>query len=199
MNVPRTDSARDEQEAPKRKSLISKIDITLLVVLWVITGWGVVAERLSSDDNLYMSDSAKFYISISIPLSTSAAAIIKSIQVGMEIKSDRIAAREAREVPNINADTVIIEQPRTESRRCSRHHSDEIEHNLGERGSGMPKRPNKNIIGNLDEYTRRQCYSLPTLKLGKVESHSTLTHNYVDDSYHDSISSTDAYTMSDEL
>ena len=60
------DASRDSNEAPRRKSQISKIDIILLVILWVITAWGIAAERLISDENTYMSERSKFYISISI-------------------------------------------------------------------------------------------------------------------------------------
>ena len=129
------DASRDSNEAPRRKSQISKIDIILLVILWVITAWGIAAECLISDENTYMSERSKFYISISIPIATSAAALLKSIQVGMEIKSEHVAEREHQEaINNINAGTVIIEQPAhdKEQRRCSRHHSvnDEIEESL---------------------------------------------------------------------
>lgn len=177
----------DHPQAIERKSQISKIDVTLLVILWVITAWGIVAERLASDENIYMSESAKFYISISIPIGTSAAALMKSIQVGMEIKSDHVAEREHREAINtINADTVIIEQPQTSHCSC-RHSTEEDSHRpdndelkmVPDMNDVMPRRPMRNLLKNIDE---RRCRSMPTLQRPALASLS-----YIDNSFEESV------------
>lgn len=69
------------------KKKISKVNVITVVFLWLITAWGIIAEKLTDDENIYLSDSTKFWIGITIPVSTSLVAVIKSIQVGMEIKS----------------------------------------------------------------------------------------------------------------
>lgn len=73
----------------KRKSKISKINITLLVILTLATTWGFICNKLVSDENVYMDSQTKFYIGLAAPLANTITALVESIQVGMDVKSDR--------------------------------------------------------------------------------------------------------------
>lgn len=71
-------------------SSISKVDVALMVFFWLISTWGYVAQYLISDEEDHISKDAKYWVGMTIPISTSLAALFKSIQVGMEVKEDRI-------------------------------------------------------------------------------------------------------------
>lgn len=180
--------------ATVRKPHFSKFDIIILILLWLVSAWSIAADRLISEDNEYMSQRAKYYISLSIPIATSAAAALKSVQVAIEVKSERDSAREAREAAveavirarrneniNINVapnDISRAELPRTESRSCRRRSLE---------SSDMPRRPDKRMIAPV-RFSERQCFSMPTIKIinrmpSTTESanHSKLV--YCEDSY----------------
>lgn len=88
-------------------SKISKVDVMLMIFFWLISAWGYVAQHLIDDDDGRISEDAKYWIGMTIPITTSLAALFKSIQVGMEIKDDRITRRSLRNTVtnniNINA------------------------------------------------------------------------------------------------
>ena len=73
----------------KRKNL-SKIDVTMTACMLVITIWGYVAQYLIDDEEGNISKRAKFWIGMTIPISTTIVSFIKSVQVGMEIKADHV-------------------------------------------------------------------------------------------------------------
>ena len=63
---------------------IDRLDVILLAILWVITAWSVIADRLCDEKTTVVSDNAKFWIGLTVPICTATTACIKSIQVGME-------------------------------------------------------------------------------------------------------------------
>lgn len=73
----------------KRKNL-SKIDVTMTAAMLLITIWGYVAQYLIDDEEGNISKRAKFWIGMTIPISTTIVSFIKSVQVGMEIKADHV-------------------------------------------------------------------------------------------------------------
>lgn len=62
---------------------ISKLDIALLIILWVFTAYTIVADRLT-DDNEYISPKGKFIINLLVPIITASISTIKTVQVIIE-------------------------------------------------------------------------------------------------------------------
>lgn len=97
----------DDEYLIHHDSKISKVDVVLMVFFWLISAWGYVAQHLIDDNTSRISDDAKYWIGMTIPITTSLAALFKSIQVGMEIKDDHISRRSLRNTVtnNININT----------------------------------------------------------------------------------------------
>ena len=72
------------QTHPDSNHKIDKIDLIMLILSWAVSAWAVLAERLIDQTNEYVSDRGKFWIGVTIPVCTSAIALIETIQVGME-------------------------------------------------------------------------------------------------------------------
>lgn len=72
------------QTHPDSNHKIDKIDLIMLILSWVVSAWSVLAERLIDQSNEYVSARSKFWIGVTIPVCTSAIALIETIQVGME-------------------------------------------------------------------------------------------------------------------
>lgn len=72
------------QTHPDSNHKIDKIDLIMLILSWAVSAWSVLAERLIDQSNEYVSDRGKFWIGVTIPVCTSAIALIETIQVGME-------------------------------------------------------------------------------------------------------------------
>lgn len=203
-----------------RKPHFSKFDIVILVLLWVISAWAIVADRLIADENEYMTKQVKYYISISIPIATSAVTALKSIQVAIEVKTERESAREAREAAieavirarrnehiNINLDTT----PRRSCHRSTRNEDSsecqqDVENNDTMRPSmdeDMPRRANKPMFATT-RFADRQCFSMPTIKIinkmpsqNESANHSKLV--YCEDTYSSTTTdSTAKLSLSDE-
>lgn len=109
-----SDLSDDEYLIQHENSNISKIDVALMIFFWLISTWGYVAQYLINDEEGHISDVARYWIGMTIPISTSTAALFKSIQVGMEIKTEhrerRIRAeRNITNNFNINAGSADVD------------------------------------------------------------------------------------------
>lgn len=105
--MPDHELADNEYLIQTHDSKISKVDVILMIFFWMISAWGYVAQHLIDDDDGRISEDAKYWIGMTIPITTSLAALFKSIQVGMEIKDDHVLRRSLRNTVtnniNINA------------------------------------------------------------------------------------------------
>lgn len=88
-DVVEPDATAVKRALPKRKSKISKVNIILLVILFLASTWGYICNRITSDENTYMNAETKYYIGLAAPIANSLTTLIESIQVGMEVKDDR--------------------------------------------------------------------------------------------------------------
>ena len=85
------------------KTKIDKLNLALMIISWIITVWGIIAENLSSTDSR-LDPKIKFWISMTVPISTSILSFIESIQVGMDVREVQVARK--LELQNLN-NTVI--------------------------------------------------------------------------------------------
>ena len=85
------------------KTKIDKLNLALMIISWIITVWGIIAENLSSTDSS-LDPKIKFWISMTVPISTSILSFIESIQVGMDVREVQVARK--LELQNLN-NTVI--------------------------------------------------------------------------------------------
>lgn len=59
---------------------IPKLDIALLVILCVVTIWGFINDKLTSDES-FLDSRTKFYIGLTTPICTCISALIKAIHL----------------------------------------------------------------------------------------------------------------------
>ena len=74
------------------KTKINKLNLSLMIISWVITVWGIIAEKLSSSEST-LNNKTKFWLSMTVPISTSIISFIESIQVGMDIKEVQVSKK----------------------------------------------------------------------------------------------------------
>lgn len=74
------------------KTKINKLNFSLMIISWVITVWGIIAEKLSSSEST-LNNKTKFWLSMTVPISTSIISFIESIQVGMDIKEVQVSKK----------------------------------------------------------------------------------------------------------
>lgn len=130
-----------------------------MIISWIITVWGIIAENLSSTDSS-LDPKIKFWISMTVPISTSILSFIESIQVGMDVREVQVARK--LELQNLN-NTVIhnltINEPKS--------------FDFGN-GMGFGKSNNDNGIGNISNFVDSIITDLNTLnyneKSGIVEN-----------------------------
>ena len=107
---------------------IDRIDVFMMILLWVVSAWAIVAERLCDEKNEYVSDESKFWIALTIPIATSATALLETIQVGMEYHNQNQHANgshtyrevDVETVPNAGS-TVVVSDNGTVSKVISIH------------------------------------------------------------------------------
>ena len=141
------------------KTKIDKLNLALMIISWIITVWGIIAENLSSTDSS-LDPKIKFWISMTVPISTSILSFIESIQVGMDVREVQVARK--LELQNLN-NTVIhnltINEPKS--------------FDFGN-GMGFGKSNNDNGIGNISNFVDSIITDLNTLnyneKSGIVEN-----------------------------
>ena len=75
-------------EKARNKSEISRVDIVLLILLWVLTIYTAVAEKQSSDED-YISKKTKFIIGLTIPITSGMISLVKTIQVYIEVRDEK--------------------------------------------------------------------------------------------------------------
>lgn len=85
------------------KTKIDKLNLALMIISWIITVWGIIAENLASVDSS-IDPKIKFWLSMTVPISTSILSFIESIQVGMDVREVQVARK--LELQNLN-NTVI--------------------------------------------------------------------------------------------
>ena len=141
------------------KTKIDKLNLALMIISWIITVWGIIAENLSSTDSS-LDPKIKFWISMTVPISTSILSFIESIQVGMDVREVQVARK--LELQNLN-NTVIhnltINEPKS--------------FDFGN-GMGFGKSNNDNGIGNISNFVDSIITDLNTLnyneKSGIIEN-----------------------------
>ena len=141
------------------KTKIDKLNLALMIISWIITVWGIIAENLSSTDSR-LDPKIKFWISMTVPISTSILSFIESIQVGMDVREVQVARK--LELQNLN-NTVIhnltINEPKS--------------FDFGN-GMGFGKSNNDNGIGNISNFVDSIITDLNTLnyneKSGIIEN-----------------------------
>ena len=141
------------------KTKIDKLNLALMIISWIITVWGIIAENLSSTDSS-LDPKIKFWISMTVPISTSILSFIESIQVGMDVREVQVARK--LELQNLN-NTVIhnltINEPTS--------------FDFGN-GMGFGKSNNDNGIGNISNFVDSIITDLNTLnyneKSGIIEN-----------------------------
>lgn len=74
------------------KTKINKLNFSLMIISWIITVWGIIAEKLSSSEST-LNNKTKFWLSMTVPISTSIISFIESIQVGMDIKEVQVSKK----------------------------------------------------------------------------------------------------------
>lgn len=70
----------DKDKIPK----VNKIDIALMVILWVLSVWSIIADRISDPELEMVSSTARFWIGLTVPICATTSALIESIQVGID-------------------------------------------------------------------------------------------------------------------
>ena len=63
---------------------VDKIDLILMIILWVLSVWSIIADRISDPDLDMINPTARFWIGLTIPICATTSALIESIQVGIE-------------------------------------------------------------------------------------------------------------------
>lgn len=74
------------------KTKINKLNLSLMIISWIITVWGIIAEKLSSTEST-LNNKTKFWLSMTVPISTSIISFIESIKVGMDIKEVQVSKK----------------------------------------------------------------------------------------------------------
>lgn len=67
-------------KAPK----VDKVDLSLMIILWALAVWSIIATRISDPKMEMLSPTAQFWIDLTIPICTTTSALIESIQVAIE-------------------------------------------------------------------------------------------------------------------
>lgn len=99
---------------PDSNHKIDRIDIIMMILLWAVSAWSIVAERLCDEKNEYVSDRAKFWIGITIPICTSATALLETVQVGMEYHDKNQHANGIHELREGGIDVHLSSNPNQE-------------------------------------------------------------------------------------
>lgn len=142
------------------KTKIDKLNLALMIISWIITVWGIIAENLASAESS-LDPKIKFWLSMTVPISTSILSFIESIQVGMDVREVQVARK--LELQNLN-NTVIhnltINEPKS--------------FDFGN-GMGFGKPDNDNGIGNISNFVDSIITDLNTLnyndKSGVIDNH----------------------------
>ena len=144
---------------------VSKIDIVLTVLFWVISTWGYVAQYLINDDGGHISEDGKFWIGMTIPMATSLVTLFRSIQLGFEAKSDRAIRRTMiQNNYNVNANSADLDITAYNSNMMSDSYEEEDD-------DDMPKKPARQMIMKNPSIT--EIRSRPTVNSAPVVIVST--------------------------
>ena len=73
------------------KTKINKFNLSLMIISWVVTIWGIIAEKLAYKSSL--NNTTKFWLSMTVPVSSSIISFMQSIKFGMEIKEVQVSKK----------------------------------------------------------------------------------------------------------